>query len=358
VKKNLLATTALVAAGALAAQGALAEDPIKLTVGGYNEHWVGIGSTDMGAGNEVTDLDVQEDSEIHFAGRTTLDNGLTFGVNVQLEGQNQGDMIDESYIFVRGDFGEILLGDENGPAYTMVYGPVSMGTGLESGDVCNWSAGGCSFELHTTNGNFARRDNDSTKIRYISPRFSGFQVGASYAPEATQDDDGFPSEASNNGVNEEGVIALAANYDQKFGDTRVQVGLGYQKFTDANGTSVNDAYAAGIGARIGFGGFTVSGAYNMQNERTGTVDTRSTMGGSVAYAEGPIGVSLGVIYGQDEGKTAAADDEQISVELGGKYKLGPGVEARGSVFYWSRDDASAASTADGYSVVGGIRLVF
>jgi predicted porin len=357
MKKNLLATTAMVAVGALAAQGAMAEDPIKLSVGGYSERWVGAAANDLGGGNDVNDLDIQEDSEIHFKGSTTLDNGLTFGVNVQLEGQVQGDLIDESYIFVRGDFGEVMLGDENGAAYAMSYGPVSMGTGLESGDLANWSAGGASFELHTTAGNFARRDNDSTKIRYISPRFSGFQIGASYAPEATQDDDGFPSEASNIG-NEEGVIAVAANYDQKFGDTRVRVSGAYQHISDANGTSVNDGYAAGVGARIGFGAFTVSAAYNYQNERNNAVDSRSTYGASVAYAEGPVGVSLGLIFGQDEGKTAAGDDEQYGVELGGKYKLGPGVEAKGSLFYYNRDDASAANEASGYAVVGGIRLAF
>jgi predicted porin len=367
VKKNLLATSALVAAGAMLANGAIAQTkPLQLQVGGYSERWMGFAGTDVQGGPSAVDFDVQEDSEIHFKGSVQVDNGLTFGVNVQLEGQVQGDLIDESYIFVRGSFGEILLGDENGAAYAMSYGPVSHGTGLESGDLANWApAGAASFELHTTNGNFARRDNDSTKIRYISPRFSGFQFGASYAPEATQDDDGFPSEASNNGVNEEGVIALAANYDQKFGNTRVQISGAYQHFSDVNGTNAgsNDAYAAGVGARIGFGAFTVSGAYNLQNEtstRVGgvltNVDTRTTYGASVAYAAGDMGVSLGAIYGQDEGATAAVDDEQIAVELGGKYKLGPGVEAKGSVFYFTRENGGTDS--EGAAVVGGIRLAF
>ena len=43
MKKNLLASTALVAAGVLAANGALAaSEKIKLAVGGYAERWVGL----------------------------------------------------------------------------------------------------------------------------------------------------------------------------------------------------------------------------------------------------------------------------------------------------------------------------
>ena len=77
MKKNLLATTALVAAGVLASQGAFAESkPISLKVGGYMEQWVGVASYDPSTGADVTDVDVQQDAEIHFSGSTTLDNGL------------------------------------------------------------------------------------------------------------------------------------------------------------------------------------------------------------------------------------------------------------------------------------------
>jgi outer membrane protein OmpU len=357
MKKNLLATTALVAAGALASTGAFAEaKKIELKVGGYYEQWVGFGHHDTTGGVKTTDLDVQEDGEIHFGGSTTLDNGLTFGVNVQLETQVQGDQIDENYLFIRGEFGEILLGSENGAAYALGYGLPSHGVGIDSGDGCNWGAGAGCFELATTQGNFARRDNDSNKIRFISPRMAGFQVGVSYAPEATQDDDGFPTEAANDGANEEGVMAAGLNYDNKFGDIRLRASGGFQYFFDVNGTSADTAYAVGTGVRIGFGGFTVAGSYHRQENRSATVDNRQTFGGSVSFAEGPLGVSLGAIYGEDDGVAATGDDEQIMIELGGKYILGPGVTAKGSVFYTDRDDAGTKS--DGFAVVGGIALSF
>lgn len=355
MKKNLLATTALVAAGALVSTGAIAESKkISLAVGGYMEQWVGFGSADHDTNGSVKDIDVQEDGEIHFKGSTTLDNGLTFGVNVQLETQVAADQIDESYIFVKGDFGEIVLGDENGAAYVMHYGAATNGPGLNSGDHQNWIVGN-SFELASTYA-FARRDNDSTKIRWMSPRFSGIQIGASYAPEATQDDDGFPTEATNNGVNEENVWTVAGNYDNKFGDFRVRASAGYQGFGDSNTAGADNMWTAAVGLRLDSGGFGVHVSGSRQNDRTGAVETRDTIAGSVLYNSGPMGLSLGVVYGKDSGATAAVDDRQVAVELGGKYKLGPGVEAKGAIYYGDREDATVKNT--GYAVVGGIKLSF
>ena len=361
MKKHLLATSAMIAAGVLASGNAFAQaEKIKLSVGGYYEQWFGFGSVEPAEGDEISDFDIQEDGEIHFQGSTTLDNGLTFGVQVELESQtDSGDQIDESYLFVRGDFGEIVLGDENGAAYTMGYGLPSQGAGLDSGDGCNFggSGNGCSFELAVTTGNFARRDNDSTKVRWISPRIQGIQVGASYAPEATQDDDGFPSEASNEGTYEQ-VMAVAANYDNKFGDTHLRFSAGYQHFGDTNGQGVDDPFTVALGARVGFAGFTLSGAWAHQEDRTSTVETRQTYGLGVQYVDGPIGVSLGGVYGDETGVGDDNDVQQYVIELGGKYVLGPGVEVRSSIFYWQNEKDEADEDATGFSVIGGIKLAF
>lgn len=382
MKKHLLATSALVAAGVLAVNGAAAQStPIQLKVGGYMEQWVGYANVDskyIGKDN-ISDVDVQQDGEIHFTGSTTLDNGLTFGVNVQLEAATEADQIDEAYLFVRGQFGEILLGSENGAAYAMHYGLGSMGTGLDSGDLSNWIVG-TDFALHTTY-NFARRDNDSNKIRWISPRISGVQVGLSWAPEATQDEKTFPEEVSgipgsdnNLSRNEEGVAAAAINYNNQFGEFSVRASLSGQYFTDPNQqklasipasaqVTVDEPYTVGGGLYIGFGNFEVGGSYVFENQVSVTMASRQVGGGSVEYTDGPMGVSLGVTYGK--ARTLGRDDTQWGVELGGKYILGPGVEARGSLFYADRDEditVTPASTSNGdtsgFAAVGGIRLVF
>ena len=93
MKKILLGTTAIVAAGMIAAPSADAADKIKISVGGYMNQWFGYTTADDESG-EYQGFNNVSDTEIFFTGMTTLDNGISFGVNVQLEGNTSGDQID------------------------------------------------------------------------------------------------------------------------------------------------------------------------------------------------------------------------------------------------------------------------
>jgi opacity protein-like surface antigen len=192
MKKTLLATTALAALGAVAVAGpAMAAEKIKLSVGGYMEQWFGYGSSDVADENDRSGFDQQSDSEIFFSGKTTLDNGLTVGVNVQLEGESSTDEIDEAYAFVQGSFGEFGMGSENGPAYKMHFGLASHGAGIDEGDGPNWIAGlNSALNRSSTSAGI---DNDNNKIWYISPRVLGIQVGISFDPNDAQDSDVAPN---------------------------------------------------------------------------------------------------------------------------------------------------------------------
>ena len=365
MKKNLLATTALVAAGALASTGAFAESkPIMLKVGGYYEQWVGAIFQDSDAGpadrTNADALDVQEDGEIHFTGSTTLDNGLTFGVNVQLEASTSGDHIDENYLFVRGDFGEIVLGSENGPAYAMHYGvDIDKGYGLEEGDTgFYWMSRGTSAELYTSRP--AQIDNDGQKIRWISPRFNGVQVGVSYVPEDRDDTDGrVPNEADNAGVHED-IVAAGINYDGKFDSFRVRASVVGEYVGDHNG-SVNGAedavWTAAAGLRIGAGGFEAAIAYKHSNG-VGPVaaEQLDVITAGISYSSGPVGVSLTGAHGWTDGATEV---KQTVIQLGGGYKLGPGVSVNATAVYAESEDLiPGGGDYNGFGVVGGVKLKF
>ena len=85
----------------------------------------------------------KSDTEIHFKGSTKLDNGLEVGINVQLEGNsNSSDQIDESYLTVRGNFGQIDIGDENSALYKTHVAPKEYGMGINSGDTVDWELTG------------------------------------------------------------------------------------------------------------------------------------------------------------------------------------------------------------------------
>ncbi len=370
MKKNLLATSALVAAGALASHGAFAEaKPIELQVGGYMQQWFGFATFDGAPGqDDVSDVDQQSDAEIHFTGSSTMDNGLTFGVNVQLEAETFGDQIDEAYAFTRGTFGEILLGSENGAGYAMHYGfgNGAYGASLNTGDLENWFPVDSAYELSGTYQGFRNRDNDSNKVRWVSPRISGFQIGADFSPEGDQDSDAFPTEINNVGTPEQ-VWSVAANYDNTFGDFRLRASAGYQGIGDANNAVTdNDGQVYGFGLRLGFGGFEIGGSYTQENDvgqGVGgfNVEDRDVFGGSVTYAEGPIGLKVAAAYGtQDYYQGAASDTEQFSAEVGAQYIIGPGIAARGSVYYADQSDVNGNSNDDreGIAVVGGLSLSF
>src|SRR5262245_31075141 len=117
MRRKLLASTACIGAG-IAAGPAWAADGIKLGLGGFfNEaYMVTLDDDSEGElGNERSTDGFFNDAEIFFYGKTTLDNGLTVGAHLELEGEDddgvsgdggdQGDQIDEAYIYFSGGFG-------------------------------------------------------------------------------------------------------------------------------------------------------------------------------------------------------------------------------------------------------------
>ena len=74
-------------------------------------------------------------------------------------------------------WGRFELGDFDGAADTLkIYAPV-VGVEQIDGDYVDFAGGQPNFGMHIPNSS------DSTKIMYLTPRFAGFQGGASYAPE-------------------------------------------------------------------------------------------------------------------------------------------------------------------------------
>src|SRR5512145_1224405 len=121
MKRALLGTTALI--GAVidlgAATPALAESPIQLSVGGFFRTAYMVVLDDDNSlpnnnaqepGDDKAEDGVFSDAEIHFVGRTVLDNGLEVGARVELEGETADDQIDEAWIYFSGGFGEVRMG--------------------------------------------------------------------------------------------------------------------------------------------------------------------------------------------------------------------------------------------------------
>ncbi len=373
MKKILLGTTAVVAVGMLTAAPAMAAEKIKISVGGYMEQWFGyVSSDDDTSGNDFSGVDVKSDAEIHFKGSTTLDNGIEFGVNVQLEGNsNAGDQIDESYMIIKGAFGEINIGSENSAMYKMHYAPSDFGIGINSGDQFDW----VNRQSITTSGYFRgtygstylepARTNDSEKLTYYTPRIEGFQLGLSYSPDTAQDNNTQPNRDA---VNSD-LVMLGLNFKRTFGSVGVGLSGGYGTVSDAPDVAdSNEPTAFNLGATASFGGFGLGVSYAQADESD--ADDGEAINVGVSYSQGPWGISATYFHGERDGSgsaglgTLSGQAEQDTIHLSGKYALGPGVTAAGTIGYTevSSDDSTLQgtdeSTVEGTYVVVGIKLSF
>jgi len=379
MKKVLLASSALALVGSFASPAAAAE--WNMRVGGYMTQAVGFADVDADFSGEFDGVDVYSDTEIHFVPSITLDNGIQFGANIQLEGNTSGDQIDESYMFIKGSFGEVLIGSENSAGYKMRYGPPNPGIlGINSGTFSAWipfSTGGDQLFRGTlgTTALEVSTNNDSQRITYFTPRFSGFQLGASYARDGEQDSSG--------AVDTDGalhdIFDIGANYVNSFGDANVALS---GRWGTANDNDGSDSSIWSIGTQVGFSGFTVGGAYAEQNG-AGVRNGRAWSAG-VAYATGPWAIGVEYFNGKNRGN---GDGEAASVGIVGgvpavipstltpesgdekleqflvqiTYSVGAGVSVSAYGAWADFDDADGGVTKDdidGFVIGTGIALSF
>ena len=128
MRNTFLCTTALVLASGVSASAMdmggkdVEAGSLSLGIGGYFEVLAGfanVGGPTV-VGQDLDGLDFKQDVEIHFSPSMTLDNGLTIGAHVELEGSSgTADTIDEAYMTISGNFGKFILGSENSVGYKM-----------------------------------------------------------------------------------------------------------------------------------------------------------------------------------------------------------------------------------------------
>ena len=246
--KALIATSALAFAGAMAVGPASAADKLSLGLGGYMEQWFGYANRDDTNvdkdGKSVSDggFDTQSDAEVYFVGSLESDMGLKYSVVVELEGNQNADKaaeIDESFLRVSGEFGNLEFGARDHALVRMHHGTNDVGIGLRAGDTQKWFPG-----AYLDTAGHVHSGGDDVKLNYISPRISGLEVGLSYAPDSSNENavTGAP-----NG-NDEASWGVGLNFTQPFGDGSVTLSLGHQVL-GAAGAPVDfmSAAAAGVG---------------------------------------------------------------------------------------------------------------
>jgi hypothetical protein len=333
MKKQLLTTTALVAAG-LVAFGAPAAAKVKATVNGNMTAVFGIGENDdaFDAATQTSGLNSfvsSTDSEVHFNASSQLDNGVKIKVRVELEGENAGDQIDETWMRISGSFGELRMGAADVPVDTMVMGyagnSASVGANhrFHTGSVLSTPG-----DVSVTNNTSVAIAGDASGVSYYTPRVSGFQLGVSYTPDADEDD----SNRQQTGTFISHVKGIAANYVTKFDGASIAIAGGYN---DGKNPTVDqdDPEEWQVAMQVKTGGVQVQASYHEIDEistiSTGATATagQETVELGARYTMGKNAFSIIMIDAEAVADTgnAADGDEMTTLALAYKRTLGPGV---------------------------------
>lgn len=164
--KKLLCSAAVAALVAVAAAPAMAQgdqSALKLDLGGYFRGYVVYHDQDSHRFAEERNVDIIRDTEVHFTGETTLDNGLTVGVHVEATADREDVSMDESYLYTSGSWGRINFGSEDGSAYLLQVAAPSADSNIDgirqyvnpanyiAGSRTAWVAGTTSTPFNFTN---------------------------------------------------------------------------------------------------------------------------------------------------------------------------------------------------------------
>ncbi len=375
LRTRLFASTALATFALVGTQPVFAAEKLSLKVGGYMEQFFGYTNQNKeDEGSDFSGFDVKSDTEIFFRGSTTLDNGIEFGVNVQLEGNSSSDAIDESYMIVKGAFGELNIGSENSAMYKLHIAPRNFGFGMNSGDNVEWlnfdSVGGNTGVFRGPFGSTflePGRVNDANRITYYTPRF-GFggtkiQLGGSFVPDSQEDSNAIVNHDSdlNNGV------TGGAQLRGKYGDFELfaSAGLGVMQSGDQSDDADPTAY--NLGLKFRYKGWEAGASYGEALDDQSIGDSTGLMlGVSYVAPKGPWSLSLsGFLADRDgdpdarNGGSGPREANYDTVQLEGAYALGPGVSFVGTLGYAElRDQTNQSPTNEAVYAVSQLRLSF
>ncbi len=371
MKKSLLGGTALVGAAVIAGAGALAAEAPEWQLGGnmnfqfywveqdYNTALLEASGTTTG-GDPVSHIWVSarnnpgasgfqdhawffgvDEAELALNVSGTADNGLNYGFKVEIQtNTSDGVVADEARISLSGAWGTLQLGDEDGAEDIMNYGGENLmgAAGGFDGDFDDvllrnhrlftgqqqWAAP--SFPT------IAGDTGDSTKVTYYSPRFSGFQVGASITPTPNRGD----SFKSDRGW--ENHYGIGANYDFSFGDLLIRASAVYSA-ASSTVTWLNDTAAWSVGGTVGWGPFSLGASFADNGESgTRTMSAGGDLTSESSYWDVAAGFETGSMYfslgyfsstREFNGPTAAlysmGDSSMETVSLTTDYTLAPGL---------------------------------
>jgi len=378
MKRALLGTTALIGASLGAAAPAAAESPIQLSVGGFFRTAYMVVLDDDNSlpnnvaqepGDDKAEDGVFSDAEIHFVGRTVLDNGLEVGARVELEGEDDNDdQIDEAWIWFAGGFGEFRIGSDDEALANSCILPPGGTANFSAFSPNQWGANSLgSFPFGTVSNSACTGVDDrgdAQKIIYFSPLFHGFQLSASYTPNPDTErhgdgggaHTGMPAKifgTADPDADSDASVYLTYSYQGRNWGLTWGGGGSWEMGTDSTDfTDFKDQDFYQTGLNLDIGRFSIGGVFEYYNDLNSAesipFDSATHLdawvaGGGMAYNYRAWTFGAQYSYREDTfrtlsnfGDTKVEQVQQRAVATV-NYALGPGINLDGEVGYTWRD---------------------
>ncbi|MES2984291.1 MAG: porin [Pseudomonadota bacterium] len=381
MKKILLGTTGLVAV-ALLATAASAETP-KVTLGGFSDFQAGITGDDKD-GAAVRSTGFRNDNEITVKVDGKSDAGLGYGAEIDLEADstadadNQGVNASRTFTYLEGGWGRVELGGNKSAAANLRVDASTLaaatggingswtyfvnGTGAGANQLNNAANAGfvTTSKLPSEHGSANALGDESTynatKVTYYTPKFAGFQAGASYTPQLG---DRGQTVARSNIAGLTDVIDLGLGYEGTFSGVKVAAAGTYETASATGaaaaasaGYGTEDVNAWNLGALVGYQGFSLAGSYANADD-TGKLGSDAeywTLG--LGYTAGPVGVSATYLASTVDYAGSTADNDFQNIVLGAEYKLAPGLTPYAEVSFYDFDANQSNAAAGAYNNTG------
>lgn len=382
--KKLLLGSSMLAAVAFAAS-AQADTP-KITVGGVIDWQVGVMSDDQDANQRAHAF--RNDTEINFNVDGKADNGLGYGAVIVLEADvtddvnNEGTNAAKTFIYLDGSWGRAEMGSNvsASEALSVDAGSIARATGGIDGDWTYYANNGGSADYIATPDSPLEYDlwvfnygdeatQNTNKISYYTPKWSGFQLGVSYAPndvdrgQTINRADNRATVAADDATarsRAENIFYGAVNYQGAWDQVGIEAAAGFER-GDAETAAYEDLFAWNVGAKLTYMGFSVAGSYGDWTDSltlsTADLDNYDywTIGG--AYEFGPYGISV-TYLNSDYDVTGADENEFDNLSIGADYKLAPGLTPYAEISFYDADTTGTTDDNDGHVFLLGTMLNF
>jgi len=298
-----------------------------------------------------------------------LDNGLTVGAHVELEGEDEDDQIDEAWIYFSGGFGELRMGSiDDALSYNCLLPP----GGTENFSAFSPNQWGANTLISNPAcvGVDESDGGDAQKLLYFTPVFAGFQLSLSYTPnggDQTHGDGvgphiGMPFNSDDESRHNVSVYLMYTYEGDGWSASWGGGGSweGHVEKVPGSDREEQDFYQTGL--NFTFGDFSVGGVFEYYNDVLDRTSSEGDAGAPIASDAWVAG--LGAAYTIDAWTIGAqyshldanlegdiSDYTQDRAMLIGAYNLGPGIVLDGEIAYtWADSDPEGGETADGTNV--------